>query len=162
MKNWFLLTILLIILGVLITIKLNFYSDVSKELPLEDAEEYGFLYPTQPTLDSIYSEILNLRLDHPNIVFAQVLLETGYLSSELYKNNNNLFGMKISGSRATTSTKIVGGYKWYPNWRESLLDYALLQMSFYRRLSEEEYFKKLSTTYASDHGYINKLKELMK
>lgn len=118
------------------------------------------IYSNQPTLDSIYNEILNLRMDYPNIVFSQVLLETGTLTSSLYKTNNNLFGMKVSGSRATTSTKIINGYKWYPHWRESLIDYALLQMAFYRVKSEEEYFQRLGSVYASDHNYVKKLKDI--
>lgn len=119
-----------------------------------------FEIPAEIVLDSIYTEILNLRLDHPNIVFSQVLLETGNLTSSLYKTNKNLFGMKVSGSRATTSLKVMNGYKWYPNWRESLLDYSLLQMSFYRNKTEEEYLKQLSKVYAQDSKYIDKLREI--
>lgn len=112
------------------------------------------------TLDSIYTEILKLRLDHPTIVFSQVLLETGNLTSDLYKTNNNLFGMRVSGNRATTSIKIVNGYKWYKDWRESLIDYSLLQMAFYKDKSEEEYFNQLSRAYAQDASYIDKLKKI--
>ena len=114
----------------------------------------------ETTLDSIYQAILDYRLDHPEIVYSQIVLETGYLTSNLFLQNNNLFGMRVSGSRATTSTIIVDGYKWYPHWRESLLDYALLQMAFYRNKSEESYYTKLGRAYAEDPNYIIKLKNL--
>ena len=111
-------------------------------------------------LDSIYNEIIELELEHPEIVFTQVLLESSYATSDLFKSNNNLFGMKPSGSRVTTSDSIVNGYKWYPNWRESLIDYGLLQMAFYRGLSEAEYYQRLSDNYAQDSKYVEKLKSI--
>lgn len=111
-------------------------------------------------LDSIYNEILELEIQHPDIVFSQALLESNYASSDLFITNNNLFGMKDSGSRATTSDSIVNGYKWYPNWRESVIDYALLQMAFYRGLDEATYYQRLSENYAQDSKYIHKLKSV--
>lgn len=111
-------------------------------------------------LDSIYDEILELEIQHPDIVFSQALLESNYASSDLFVSNNNLFGMKATGSRATTSDSIVNGYKWYSNWRESLIDYALLQMAFYRGLTEEEYYQRLSDNYAQDSKYVQKLKSI--
>lgn len=113
---------------------------------------------TSDTLEEIYQEILTLKLDHPEIVFSQVILETGYLSSKLFQTHNNLFGMRVSGSRATTSTTIVNGYKYYSHWRESLVDYALLQMAFYRNKTKEEYYQKLERAYAEDPLYTDKLK----
>lgn len=111
-------------------------------------------------LDSIYDEIINLEIEHPDIVFSQALLESDYASSDLFISNNNLFGMKASGSRATTSDSIVNGYKWYPNWRESIVDYALLQMAFYRGLNESEYYIRLSNNYTQDTKYVHKLKSI--
>jgi len=116
----------------------------------------------QSLVDSIYTEILRMRIEHPTVVFSQLLLETGYFTSELFITNNNMFGMKASGSRATTSNHIVNGYKWYPNWRESLIDYALLQMAFYRNISESEYLKRLSISYASDPNYVKKIQNIQK
>ena len=111
-------------------------------------------------LDSIHDEIINLELEHPDIVFSQALLESAYATSDLFISNNNLFGMKESGSRATVSDSIVNGYKWYHNWRESLIDYALFQMAFYRGLNETEYYRKLSSSYAQDSRYVQKLKSI--
>ena len=111
-------------------------------------------------LDSIYDEIINLEIEHPDIVFSQALLESDYASSDLFISNNNLFGMKASGSRATTSDSIVNGYKWYSNWRESVVDYALLQMAFYRGLNESQYYTRLSNNYAQDSKYVHKLKSI--
>ena len=34
------------------------------------------------------------KIKHPEIVYAQALIETGGFTSTIYKQNNNLFGMK--------------------------------------------------------------------
>ena len=111
-------------------------------------------------LDSIYYQILALEIEHPRIVYSQALLESGFATSPLFINNHNLFGMKESGQRATTSNVIINEYKYYPNWRESIIDYALLQMAFYKGLTEDEYYKKLQQTYAVDSFYIQRIKRI--
>lgn len=113
-------------------------------------------------LDSIYCEILALNIEHPTIVYSQMVLESYGATSELFKTNNNLFGMKASGSRITTSNIIVNGYKWYPNWRESILDYGFMQASFYKGLTREEYLRKISNNYASDSLYVVKILSIEK
>lgn len=118
--------------------------------------------PEKPMLllDSIYYQILALEIEHPKIVYSQALLESGYATSPLFVNNHNLFGMKESGQRATTSNVIINEYKYYPNWRESIIDYALLQMAFYKGLTRDEYYNKLRQTYANDSLYIHKIKRI--
>lgn len=152
LKFW-LLAILIVILTSLI-----FYFHLSIE---EENNEPLIIETINTTLlDSIYDEIISLEIEHPDIVFSQALLESDYATSELFISNNNLFGMKASGSRATMSDSIINGYKWYPNWRESIVDYALLQMAFYKGLTEAEYYNKLSNNYAQDSKYIHKLKSI--
>lgn len=150
---FFSLVLTLISIGIII-------SKASKEKPKEEPKMEVSI--NQSLVDSVHTEILRLRMEHPTIVFSQILLETGYFTSELFMTNNNMFGMKASGSRATTSNVIVNGYKYYSNWRESLIDYALLQMAFYRGITETEYLKRLSISYASDPNYIKKIQNIQK
>lgn len=118
--------------------------------------------PIVVLLDSIKQEINRLGLLYPDVVYAQILHESHGLTSKLFITHNNLFGMKESHSRATTSKIIVDGYKWYPNWKESLMDYALLQMAYYRVNSKQAYYEELQESYASDSLYITKLKNIVK
>lgn len=112
------------------------------------------------TLDSIYNKIVYMNLKYPTIVFSQVIIETDSLTSGYYLNNHNLFGMHQSGSRATVSREMQGKLKYYNSWEESLIDYALLQMAFYRTLTKEEYLSKLQRTYAEDSNYRNMVEEM--
>lgn len=113
-------------------------------------------------LDSVFIEILNMKLEHPTIVMSQAIVESGHMQSGLFFRNNNLFGMKQSGQRATVTNKMKDGYKYYSHWKESVYDYALLQMSYYKGLTREEYFAKLSRSYASAEKYIETIKKVEK
>ena len=149
------------VIGLLVFIA--YYSGFNISIKKEVNQYYKVpVQPNQSLYDSIYTEIIKLNIEHPEIVYSQVLHETDSCRSRLFQTNHNLFGMKCSGSRATTSCEVVNGYAWYPNWRESLLDYALLQMSHYKNLTDEEYYERLRLRYASDKEYINKLKKFIK
>ena len=157
-KNIFKVILLLLLIFAIGLFYVSFsFNKVDKEKQIVKPKQ-TIISLEQSLKDSIYTEILNLRLDHPEIVYQQIIHETGNLSSSIFKSNHNLFGMRASGNRATTSNKVVNGYKWYSSWRESLLDYALFQMAYYKNLEKDEYYSKLSKSYAEDENYITLLK----
>lgn len=112
-------------------------------------------------LQEIKDYMQQINLQNVDIVYAQLLLETGHLTSPLYRFNNNLFGMKPSNKRPTTNIS-VKGYAKYMTWQESVLDYALWQTKYAHNLSKTEYLQFLARYYAEDKEYINKLKSLLK
>lgn len=105
--------------------------------------------------------IEKLNIQHPNIVYAQMRLESGNYESNLAKNNNNYFGMKQPYHRRTLSIGETNGYATYESWVHSIIDYALWQKKYAYNLSEQEYYEKLSS-YASDKDYIDKVKQISK
>ena len=115
--------------------------------------------------DSILMDyLIDMRVPHPKIVFAQAKHESELYKSELYVDNFNLFGMKPSAKRTTTSNKTNRGFKRYCNWRESVTDYILWQ--YYNnadKLSDEDYMDYLvKSKYAQDSQYIQKIKKYIK
>ena len=104
------------------------------------------------------NEIESLNLDHSDIVLAQAEIETGNFSSVIFKQNHNLFGMKVAKSRPTTATKEQLNHAYYDSYKESLADYALWQASYARNLSKHEYLQLLQQMYAEDANYLNKIK----
>lgn len=106
--------------------------------------------------------IKHLNLKHPDIVYAQAVLETGNFKSKLFVNNNNLFGFKEPKVRSNTARGSVNGYAYYSSWRQSVIDYALYQSSYIRKLNREAYFDYLDKNYAEDPNYSKKLKEIIK
>lgn len=113
--------------------------------------------------DSLALSLMDdLNMQHPQIVLAQMKLESGHYQSNLAKTNNNYFGMRHPAQRLTVSVKSKNGYAHYRNWAYSILDYALWQRRYAYNLSEDDYLTKLSNVYAEDKNYIEKVKKLRK
>ena len=99
-------------------------------------------------------------IQYRNIVRAQVILETGHLTSYICKVNKNLIGMRYPKVRPTTATGSHEGHAVYDSFRASIEDYYLWQKTFYK--DKEDYFAFLRRMqYATDGSYVNKLKTLM-
>lgn len=111
--------------------------------------------------DQLLTYIFDLRLEHPYIVFAQAIEESGHFKSEIFQENNNLFGMKMPWNRATTAIGINRGHAVYTSWRQSVIDYAFFQMSYMRGLTRDEYLSKLSKSYAENKKYVANLKRII-
>jgi hypothetical protein len=111
------------------------------------------------TLENIKKEISYNKIKHGDIVLAQIVLETGNLSSPIFKENNNLFGMKEAKTRPTTALGINRNHAYYDSWQHSVIDYALWQSAFARNLSEEQYIDYLQKTYAEDTTYKSKIRK---
>lgn len=118
--------------------------------------------------DTTFSEIElihyleKLKVKYPDIVYAQARLESGNFNSPVFKLNNNLFGMTTIGNRPTTSIGSRYGFAYFNTWRDSVLDYVIYQCLYLKNKSYEEYLYYLSTVYAEDPNYINKIKNIVK
>ena len=110
--------------------------------------------------DEILAYILDLRIENSYIVYAQARLESGNFTSEIFKENNNLFGMKVAERRPTTAIGVNRGHAVYKSWRESVIDYALMQAAYYRGLDEKTYLDKICSVYATDPNYRKRLEEM--
>lgn len=108
--------------------------------------------------DSILNFIFELRLEHPYIVYSQAIIESGNFTSNIWKENNNMFGMKMPERRPTLAIGINKGHSVYKSWKECIIDYALFQSSYLRGLSEDEYFTKIGNSYAEDDSYERKIR----
>lgn len=117
------------------------------------------------TVRTLFKLVKSMGVKHPDIITAQALEETGYFKSSLFKRNGNLFGMKKAGSRPTTACGIIGGYANYKCHTDyilySVMDRVMLDAAFYRNLSKEAYYAKLSRTYASNPNYVRNLKKII-
>ena len=125
--------------------------------------------PTQPTQvteqefsDSLLEYIYEMRIEHPYIVYAQALKESARFTSNIYKENHNLFGMKVPERRSTVVIGVNRGHAVYLDWKMSVIDYALFQEAYMSGLTEDEYLVRLGRIYASDTNYEKDLRKLLK
>lgn len=85
--------------------------------------------------------------------FAIYALESGHGKSRLAKTNLNIFGMKPSTYRQSTSTAVRNGYAAYVHQGLSVYDYLLYEMfviKTYKVMNEWDYWKHICDNYKSD------------
>lgn len=108
------------------------------------------------------SYILELNIRFPHIVYAQAKLESGNFNSEIFKTNNNLFGMKQARKRPTTAKGTELNHAFYESWQESVVDYGMFSATYLNDIkTESEYFVYLKANYAEDISYVDKLQRII-
>lgn len=109
-----------------------------------------FLTSTNPENDLI--DVLDYYgVQHPDIVYAQAILETGYFNSRVYREYNNLFGLYNSRTK---------DYYKFNHWTESVIAY--LEYIQYKYKPPGDYYEFLdSIGYAEDEQYISKLRKIV-
>lgn len=109
--------------------------------------------------------LLQLHVKFPEVALAQMKLESANGTSKIFKENNNLFGMRKAIRRPTTALGEKNNHAYYSHWRQSILDYALWS-SFVSNTenmdSEEAWLQYIGRNYAEDNSYINKLRKIIK
>jgi flagellum-specific peptidoglycan hydrolase FlgJ len=103
-----------------------------------------------------------LNIQHPDVVYAQAVLESGNFKSDLFLRNNNLFGMGVPSNRRMLTINTKGKFSDYKanylkGWQLSVIDYALWQDTYAYNLTKEEYLDYLSLAYAEDPFYVKKI-----
>src|SRR5690554_580968 len=107
-----------------------------------------------------YLRDINIRF--PEVVYAQAYLESGGFKSEIFKENNNLFGMKVARQRPTTALMLDRNHAVYDHWRSSVIDYALYQSHYLRTVKgRDEYINTIGRVYAEDPNYLKKVKKII-
>lgn len=140
------------------TLKKNEYRFMSAEDRLIIIQEHNKF-----SEEKLISKIKELNIKFPYIVLAQAKLETGNFTSKVFKENNNLFGMKESSMRITTSKGTENNHAYYNNWYESLLDYSFYQCRYLSNIqTEDQYFQYLSQSYAENPKYVETLAGMVK
>ena len=115
----------------------------------------------------------------PEQVFAQIMIESGYLNSFLAKKTNNLLGMRYPFKRSTSaigiflpySNLIIKGnqsalkkyknqnnYAVYNSWEDCIKDYKYWQDKNFKLT--ERYLVFLGKYYAEDSLYVKKIRSI--
>lgn len=113
-----------------------------------------FLLEYTPNTNNVYKALEHYNIQHPDIVYAQAVLETGNFKSRICKEYNNLFGLYNSH---------INDYYKFNHWSESIIGYAdYIQYKYDSTYNNDYYLFLTSIGYAEDTNYINKLKILVK
>lgn len=101
-----------------------------------------------------------LHVKYVDVAIAQMKLESASGTSKVFKEGNNLFGMKMPSKRPTTALGVKNGHAYYSHWRMSCIDYALFQaytMDLDNISSEMDWLNYIGRVYAEDSQYKKKL-----
>jgi folate-dependent phosphoribosylglycinamide formyltransferase PurN len=111
------------------------------------------------TQEKFAAELERLNVKFPHIVMAQSIIETGHWTSNVFKENHNLFGMKQATVRINTANGTQNGHAYYDDWYQSVYDYAFYQCRYLGGIStEEDYYAYLGQNYAQAGNYVQVLK----
>lgn len=126
------------------------------------------------TPNNLKAYLIHKGVKHPEVVYAQAVVESNTFSSRIFKENNNLVGMKYvdttyckkRGIRYRPTVAIGERYKhaYYASWQRCIDDYLLWQKIFKRTPmnTKEEYLKLLKRHgYAEATNYVPTLKVVM-
>ena len=91
------------------------------------------------------------EIKHPQIVYAQAILETGHFKSNVCLNYNNLFGLYDSKNK---------DYYKFNHWTESIVAYKEWIQKKYQPPNNYYVFLE-EINYASDKEYISILKSIV-
>ena len=107
--------------------------------------------------EALLAYMKKLKIKYPETVLAQAILETGNFTSDIFKENHNLFGMKVAGSRPTSAIGTNRNHAQYRNWKESVMDYALFQSFIIAKLpsnNKQEYRTYIQKFYSTTSDYL--------
>ena len=114
------------------------------------------------TEEKFINKIKQLNLNYPHIVYAQAMLESGNFTSKIFKENNNMFGMKQARVRINLAKSTQYNHAYFETWEDCLLDFAFHRATYFSKLkTEQDYYNYLGKYYAEDPSYISKLKSMV-
>ena len=103
------------------------------------------------TIPNLYQEIIRNGIQHPRIVLAQAILETGWFRSPLCRNRHNLFGL--------TNPK-TGKYYEFNHWTESVSAYYTKVQYKYKGGNYLLWLRDIG--YAEDPRYVREIIKVLK
>lgn len=103
------------------------------------------------TIPNLYQEIIRNGIQHPRIVLAQAILETGWFRSPLCRNRHNLFGL--------TNPK-TGKYYEFNHWTESVSAYYTKVQYKYKGGNYLLWLRDIG--YAKDPRYVREIIKVLK
>lgn len=144
----------MILLISLLTLTMNLHAPEYRTLPVERSA--GIWYVSMGDVSQL---LLKHQIKYPEIVKRQIILETGYLTSDILKQNHNLIGMGFAPTRETTAIGELNNCALYLNIEDCIKDLKIWQTLYFQRGGS--YFDFLQRIgYAEDKKYIEKLKQI--
>lgn len=162
-KRLLLIIFTFFLLGVLLSFIYLYTTPTKKQNEISEEIKLIVLSEFNKFDEDKFKNYLNeLNIKFPHIVYAQAKLESNNFKSKIFKENNNMFGMKAAKQRQSTNKGEQYGHAYFDTWKDCVVDYALFQAKYLSSVkSESDYFNYLGENYAEDSSYVSRLKDLI-
>ena len=132
----------------------NHFVDYLKVYITELQDKMAYLrFGTKPdralNIKNLMAVLRQYDVKFPQIVVAQALLETGYFTSRVCLENNNLFGLRRPSN---------GNYYTFSSWEESVKAYKDYVQYKYKGGNYYDFLNKIG--YAEDENYVENIHRL--
>ena len=114
------------------------------------------------TREALIEEIKCHEFKYPDLILAQALLETGHFKSTIFKENNNLFGMRQPRKRYTLCKGSNLNHGVYDNWKVSVEDRMIYDTLYLKDMTRTQYLRFLDKVYCKSGYYSRTLENLIK
>lgn len=112
--------------------------------------------------ENLIKEIQRLPFKYKDVVLSQCILESGNFKSPVFKQYNNLLGLREAKQRLTLATGTHLNHATFTTWKECLLDRLIFEAKYMHDLSRSEYLTYLDKVYAEAGGYSKVLEQIIK
>ena len=103
-----------------------------------------------------------IGIRYVDVMVAQSKIETAHYTSLVFKDNNNLFGMRLARIRETTAIGEQHNHADYISWQQSVVDYKLWQDRVIKKLNtKQKYLAYLHENYAENKQYVKLIKRMI-
>jgi uncharacterized FlgJ-related protein len=128
----------------------------------DNVENSDELINSSFTREALIEEIKCHDFKYPDLILAQAVLESGHFKSSVFKENNNLFGMRQPRKRFTLCKGSNLNHGVYDNWKISVEDRMIYDTLYLKDLTRTQYLKFLDNVYCKSGYYSRTLENLIK
>lgn len=114
------------------------------------------------TREALIEEIKCHGFKYPDLILAQAVLESGHFKSTVFKENNNLFGMRQPRKRYTLCKGSNLNHGVYDNWKVSVEDRMIYDTLYLKDMTRTQYLRFLDNVYCKSGYYSRTLENLIK
>ena len=114
------------------------------------------------TREALIEEIKCHGFKYPDLILAQAVLESGHFKSNVFRQNNNLFGMRQPRKRYTLCKGSNLNHGVYENWKVSVEDRMIYDTLYLKDMTRTQYLKFLDNVYCKNGYYSRTLEKIIK
>lgn len=109
-------------------------------------------------------EVVHSGFKYPEIIIAQAYIESEHFRSPVWKENNNMLGMRLAQSRFTLATGENLKHAVFKNWKDCVKDRLIYEALYLNKINKEQYYQYLDKIYAraGSTKYSNLIKQIIK